>query len=208
MSVANTLDRVTDWVRERICSRFNLKVPPDSDTEADAANYVYQRVKPAAFTLYVPTKDKLPPGIVSPIPSVCVRFAEGSESMTAGEGSISLLLYFSTWSTGTHGKDIVLPNPENALEPKRWTGEEADAYFRKNGDGWRDAWNMVDVALREIESVSNIDGLLIDRAVPVKFGPLAEQEAIPDFYPQWFAWVSFSVRYPVVRNFRDVEKFL
>ena len=67
---------------------------------------------------------------------------------------------------------------------------------------------MVDIALREVESVTNIDGLVIDRSVPVKFGPFTEQESIPDFYPFWFAWVSFSVSYPITRNIRDIENLL
>ena len=56
--------------------------------------------------------------------------------------------------------------------------------------------------------MTNIDGLVIDRSVPVKFGPFTEQESIPDFYPFWFAWVSFSVSYPITRNIRDIENLL
>lgn len=66
---------------------------------------------------------------------------------------------------------------------QQWTGPEAEEYFDRNGDGWRDAWNFVDIALREIESRTNIAGYEIDRSTPVKFGPLTEQEAIPDFTP-------------------------
>ena len=67
---------------------------------------------------------------------------------------------------------------------------------------------MADIAIREIESVTHIDGLVIDRSVPVKFGPLTEQEAIPDYYPFWFAWVSFALQYPLSRNVEDLSKYL
>ena len=212
MTVVGMLDTLTDWVRENICTKILLKVLPDTETNATDAGYEYQRVNPAAFTLYVPAKDKLPPAILSPIPSVCVRLVDGTDDLTANQTSlkrsIGVQLYFSTWDPGTHGEDVVLPNSENALEPNRWTGPEADAYFRKHGEGWRDVWNVVDIALREIESRTNIGGLLIDHNVPIKYGPLDEQESIPDYYPFWFAWVSCSVACPVYRANEDIEKYL
>lgn len=208
MTVVCVLDTLTKWARENICPKIRLKVPPADEKAATDAGYEYQLTNPAAFTMYVPSKEKLPPAILSPIPSVCVQFIEGTDNLSDGKGSIGVQLSISTWDPGTHGEDILLPNPENPMEPKRWTGQEADAYFRRNGDGWRDVWNMVDIALREIESVTNIDGLVIDRSVPVKFGPFTEQESIPDFYPFWFAWVSFTVTYPITRVIRGVEEFL
>lgn len=62
-------------------------------------------------------------------------------------------------------------------------GPEAEEYFDRNGDGWRDAWNLVDIALREIESRTNIAGYEIDRSTPVKFGPLTEQGGDPGLLP-------------------------
>lgn len=208
MTVVRILDTLTDWARENICTKIMLKVPPDNEHEPDDAGYEYRRVNPAAFPMYVPTKEKLPPAIISPFPSVCVRFVEGADNLSDSKGSIGVQLCFSAWNPGTHGEDILLPGDDNALEPKQWTGPEADAYFQRSGEGWRDVWNMVDIALREIEIVTNIDGLVIDRSVPVKFGPLTEQEAIPDFYPFWFAWVSFTVTYPLTRPIQGVEEFL
>ena len=208
MTVVRIIDTITEWVRDTICPQIKLKVPPDSETDATDQGYEYQLVNPAAFSMYVPTKEKLPPDIPSPFPSVCVRFMEGADDLGRYEGNIGIQLCFSAWDPGTHSKDILIPNPDNGLEFRQWTGEEAEAYFKRNGDGWRDVWNMVDIALRELESVTNIGGLVIDRSTAVKFGPLTEQEAIADFYPFWFAWLSFSVQYPVTRNIRDVEEFL
>lgn len=208
MSVVAVLDSVTDWVRENICLEIKLKAPPNDEKSATDAGYQYQRITPAAFSLFVPTKEKLPPSILSPIPSVCIRLVEGADDLSSSKGSIGVHLCFSTWDTGTHGADLLLPNPKNALQVKQWTGEEADAYFQRHGAGWRDAWNFVDIALRKIESATEIKGYVIDRSTPIKFGPLTEQEAIPDYYPFWFAWVSFRVTYPLKRNIQDTNDFL
>lgn len=218
MTVVGILDTLTDWVRENICTKIRFKVPPDTPDGADDAGYEYKRTNPAAFTLYVPAKDKLPPSIISPVPSVCVRLSEGSDDLAGRQAtairSVDVELYFSTWSPGTYGEDIVLPNKDDALKPSKWSGEEANQYFRKNAEGWRDAWNAVDIALREIEQVISISGLQVDRSTPVRFGPVKEQDSIPSFYPFWFAWVSFSVTCPVVRNLYernpqdDIESFL
>jgi hypothetical protein len=208
MSVVNILDRLTKWAQISICNKIQLKVPPDDETSPTDEGYKYERMKPTAFTLYVPTKEKLPPEIISPFPSVCVRFMEGSDDITDKKGNIGIQLCFSAWNPGTHGKDVLIPSETDKLTLKRWTGEEAKQYFQRNSEGWRDVWSMVDIALREIESVTNIDGLVIDMSKPVKFGPLSEQDAIPDYYPFWFAWVSFYVTYPITRNIRDLENLL
>lgn len=202
MTVVGVLDTLTDWARENICTKIKLKVPPDSETEADDAGYEYRRVNPAAFTLYVPTKEKLSSPGLSPIPSVCVRFLEGQDDMGKGSGGITVQLCFSAWDPGTHGQDELFPNGDGTYR------EGKGGIFWRNGDGWRDAWNFVDIALREIESVTNIDGIVVDRSVPVKFGPMTEQESIPDFYPFWFAWVSFAVQYKITRNIREIENLL
>lgn len=208
MAVVTILDGVTAWVREEICSQIRLKVPPADEQAATDAGYEYQLVTPAAFSLFVPTKEKLPPSVISPIPSVCVRILEGADDLSASTGSIGVQLCFSTWDPGTHGADVLKPVPGDSLRMQQWTGPEAEEYFDRNGDGWRDAWNLVDIALREIESRAFIAGYEIDRSTPVKFGPLSEQEAIPDFYPLWFAWVSFSLTYPLRRNNPSIETLL
>lgn len=114
---------------------------------------------------------------------------------------------FSTWDVGLHGKDIFLRQDDGSFV-RYGDSEEGAAYFRRTGGGWRDAWNFVDIALRALESTTVLGDLEIDRGANVKYGPLSEQGNIPDFYPFWFAWVEFGVRYPIVRNVDDLEKYL
>lgn len=206
MSVVHVIDTVTAWSRANICEKIKLKQPPDDLDAPTDEGYEYTLVTPAAFPMYVPTSEKLPPNIHAPFPSLCARLVAGQDEQASGKGFVDIQLCFSTWDTGLHGEDILKPNGDGAYH--RWSGEEADAFFRRSGDGWRDAWNFVDIALRAIESVSYIGGFAVDKATPIKYGPLTEQDSIPDLYPTWFAWVSFRVIYPLARNNEELQDFL
>ena len=208
MSVVHIIDTVTEWVRENVCSEIQLKVPPADERAPTDAGYSYELATPAAFSMFVPAKDKLPPSILSPVPSVCVRFMEGAENLAGSSGSIGIQLCFSTWDPGIHGKDVFIPTDGKPGAFQRMSNEEAAEYFQRNGDGWRDAWNFVDIALRKLGNTLALNGIVIDRTTPIKFGPLTEQEAIIDYYPMWFAWVSFSVEYPLRRHVAELDKFL
>lgn len=208
MTTTLILDTVTDWARERICSQIKLKVPPEDDADPTGAGYEYKRVNPAAFAMYLPSREKLPPDGPAPVPSVCVQCTDGEDNLSSMQGVMRLQLSFSTWSPGTYGGDVALPNPEDYMSPKKMPEDEAKKYFERTAEGWRDAWNLVDIALREIESVTNIGGLVIDRQTPIRYGPFTEQKQIIDFYPFWYAWVSFTLQYPIQRNVRGVETLL
>ena len=208
MSVVNIIDRVTDWAQKSICDKIKLKMPPEDELAPADVDYDHNLVTPAAFAMYVPTKDKLPPNVLSPIPSLCVRCREGEESLVSNKGTINMEMCFAAYNPGVYGADILKPVEGEHLESRQWKGPEADDYFKRYGGGFRDAWNFVDIALREIERTTTIDGIEIERSIPIKYGPLSEQEAIPDFYPYWFAWVSFALTYPLVRNDENLQKLL
>lgn len=207
MSVVCVLDAITAWVQENICTEIQLKVPAE-DREPTDAGYDYQLATPAAFPLYVPAKDKLPPNVRSPFPSVCVRFIEGDEKLTENSGTMGVQLCFSVWNPGEHGEDIFRPVDGQPNARKRWTGPEAVAHFKRNGEGWRDAWNFVDIALRKLGNAIAVGDCELDRSTPIKYGPLTEQGEIVEAFPCWFAWVSFTVNYSLRRNVAEIENLL
>lgn len=208
MTVVEIIDKIVAWAKVEICEKVKLKVPPDDYEESNSAGYQYTLATPACFPLFLPSKEKLPPSIHSPFPSICVRILEGEDDLTNSTGNITIEFALSTWSTGTHGNDIYLPDEKNKGSMHRWTGAEADAYFNRAYEGWRDIWNFVDTVIRAVESTMAIDGIEVDRAAGVKFYPFKEQEAIPDFYPFWFAGVQFSVKRTIVRNIPELEDLL
>ena len=203
MSVVHVIDTLAEWARKNICESVNLKMPP-SNLDAIDEEYRYETVKPSVFPMYVPTSEKLPPSIHSPFPSLCVRFIKGADDIAGSKGHLDVQFCFSAWDPGTHGQDVFHPNGDMSYKKQGPVYTE----YERNGNGWRDVWNFVDTALRAVESVTNIGGYTIDRETPVEFGPLTEQESIPDFYPFWFAWLSFRVNYPLRRNIEEYQQYL
>ena len=199
--IVTVIDAVTAWAKKTICPEILLKVPPENDAAMDAG-YSYTLDHPEAIPMYKPTGDKLPIDIQYTTPSICVYFVKAGDSMAEGEGYVDLQLLFSVWDPGQHGEDVYLPNGDGSFRK----GSTPD--FQKGGSGWRDVWNFVDIARRALESTTSIDGLAIDKQVPIEYGPVTDQETIVDFYPYWYSVLSFRVTYPLMRNNEDLEQYL
>lgn len=203
MSVVHVIDTLAEWAKQNICERVTLKKPPEN-LEANDAGYSLDLVKPSVFPMYVPSSEKLPPQIISPFPSLCVRFLKGSDDFSGSKGHLDVQFVFSAWNPGQHSEEVFHANEDGSF--RRQDANHAE--YNRNGDGWRDVWNFVDTALRALESVTSIGGYTIDRGTPVEYGPVTEQEAIADFYPFWFAWVTFRVNYPLRRNIENLNQYL
>ena len=199
--IVSVIDTLTEWAKKNICSQIRLKVPPENDAAMDSG-YSYQLENPEAIPMYVPPSDKLPKGIRFVHPSLCVRFMKAGDSAATDKGYVDIQFLFSVWDPGDHGKDVYLPNGDGTYR------KQDDPNFEKGSSGWRDVWNFVDVARRSLESVTSIDGLAIDKGTDIEYGPITEQEAIVDFYPFWYSWLSFRVTYPLMRYNEDIEKYL
>jgi hypothetical protein len=203
------MDKITRWVQREICDQVKLKLPDDNHSDASYNDH-YTLVHPMAFPLYVPTKDRLQPRAVAPIPSVCIQMLSGSEAMINQKGTLKLRLCFAAWDPGEHAGDIFKPKkgkrPKNAYE--QLNGPEALEYYARRSEGWRDVWNFVDTALRVLENAEYLEGYRIIKEQGIEYGPVAEEDSIPDFYPYWFAWVSFSVQYGIIRKADLYQEYL
>ena len=205
MSIVTTIETIREWLENNVCNEVKLKLPDDNAVDA---SYPYQLVNPAAFSLFVPTSDRLPPRVAAPVPSVCVQLIEGVDDMTESARNIRIRLYFSAWDPGTHGPDYYKKNENGSGGYIQWYNDEARAYFRKSGDGWMDAWNFVDTAIRKLENAEYLNGLRIAKENGIKFGSMAEQESIPDYYPFWFAWIELTIEENLTRNPKEYNEFL
>lgn len=207
-TVVEIIDTITEWAKTEICSKIRLKMPPKDDKDSNTEGYEYIQIEPVCYPFFIPSKDKLPPSVLSPFPALCVGIIEGTDDLTANSGSLVIEFAFSTWSTGTHGKDILIPDKEKNLHFKEWNEEEAEQYFKPNLDGWRDCWNWVDIGLRAVGSSAAIKGIQIDRNTPVTYGAYTNQGEIADNNPFWFAWLRFAVKRPLIRNIKEYNDLL
>jgi len=191
MTITSTIDQVCAWLNENVCPKASLKKPPGDRMRTDDG-YAYERIHPHAFPLYLPTQEKLPPGVPCAFPSICVSLQEGRDG--AMNRQMTLSLSFGAWSPGIHPEDWIGP-----------TGAETEV-FRASTEGWRELWNFVDLTVTAIESATYIGD--VEVAEGVEFGPYVVEEAVADYCPMWFAWCRFSVRSTILRNNQEVLRFL
>ena len=139
MTLVNSIDKIVSWLTENVCSKITLKLPDDyrNDTGYDVV-----MVNPAAFPLYVPGKDRLPPNVAAPIPSVCVQLMEGSDELIQKKRQLQIRLCLACWNPGQHGGEIFNPR-ENAKATGGYsyyvnTGEAAKTYSTASS-----LWNTI-----------------------------------------------------------------
>ena len=210
MTIPQCIDRVTDWINESICPNIKLKLPDDVQ---NGKEYEVKAVNPTAFAMYQPGKDKLPPGVIAPFPSVVVQLLEGSDDMAAHNGRMKLQLSFTAWNPGNHAGELT-----RATKATTATGSEdldvqlggiaSEQSFTRNAEGWRDVWNFVDRALREIENAEYLNGLRVVKELPITYGQFNQEGQISDLYPYWGAWVIFTIERGLTRTGASYSEFL
>ena len=181
MAVIKQLDKIKNWLETEICSQFKFKQADDDNVDA---TYPYELVNPNVFILYVPPKELI--GEKNRVPSICLQFEEGNESLSATSGVLNLRLQFSIFNPGEHN-----------------FGE-----FKRDTEGWRDVWNFIDYIMERLRSTELIDGIRIIKENGIKYGPISDQGQIPNFYPYYFAWVSFSVEYGIPTSKAQIRNLL
>lgn len=208
MTLVKSIDKVVDWLRDEVCSKITLKLPDDYKNDD---SYDVEYVNPAAFPLYVPGKDRLPPSVPAPIPSVCVQLMEGSDDLLQKKRQLQIRLCLACWNPGEHGSEVRHPRPNpDALGGYSYycvTGEAAQTYAR-NMEGWRDSFNFADLVLRELEGAEYIEGLRLVKESGIKYGLFTEEGNIWDYYPYWHNWITFTLEAGVVVKTPDKYKDL
>lgn len=209
MTLVQSIDKVVAWLNENVCSQITLKLPDDYKNDK---SYDVEFVHPAAFPLYVPGKDRLPPSVPAPIPSVCVQLMEGSDDLLKKQRQLQIRLCLACWNPGEHGSEVLHARANaKALGGYSFysvTGEAAQTYAR-NMEGWRDSFNFADLVLRELEGTEYIAGHRLVKESGIKFGLFTEEGNIWDYYPYWHNWITFTLEAGVVvRTPKSYENLL
>lgn len=203
MTLVQTIDSVVAWLRESVCPQITLKLPDDYKNDGD---YGVEYVHPAAFPLFVPGKDRLPPDVPAPIPSICVQLMEGSDDMLKRRRQLQLRFCLACWNPGKHGGEMMIPraNPDalGGFSFVPASGDAAETYER-NMDGWRDSLNFLGLVLHEVEGAEYIGGHRLVKEAGIKYGPFTEDGNIWDYYPYWHNFVTFTLEAGVVAKTPD-----
>lgn len=198
MTLVKSIDAVVEWLRDNVCGQITLKLPDDSKNDA---GYGVEYVHPAAFPLYVPGKEKLPPSVPAPIPSVCVQLMEGSDDLLKKKRQLQIRLCLACWNPGEHGDEMLRPrDASEAVGGKSYhhTNKGAAQTYARNMEGWRDSFNFADLVLRELEGAEYIAGHRLMKETGIKFGLFTEDGNIWDYYPYWHNWITFTLEVGVV----------
>lgn len=198
MTIVGTIDNICEWLNQNVCPNVLLKKPPADVKKPTNEKYEYELINPYAFPLYMPTKDKLPPGVQVSIPSIAVQLEYGTDSTDNREMNISL--GFSAWNPGIHPDDWIIPEGTDTDQKEALTNE---------AEGWRDLYNFVDRTVTALEQTTYLgDNVEIVHSDGIEFGPYKEQDSIPNYYPYWFAYVNFKVRSSLLRNNQNYQNLL
>lgn len=204
MTNVKIIEDLTTWVQENICDKVKLKLPNDNSIGPEV-----EYTTPAAFALFVPAKDRLPPNVRAPIPSVCVQVMEAKDKMVDHRRTMKIRLCLACWNPGTQSGEIFVSHDNaDALLGKSFTKGATEPSYVRNLDGWRDLWNFIDVALREVENAEFFAGVRLVKEQDIEYGPFVEEGAIWDYYPYWNGWISFVVESGLVQNPKSYQDLL
>jgi len=190
MTLVKILDDLRKWCEDNICTKVSLKLPNDAKITHEV-----EYVHPAAFALFVPAKDRLPPNVQAPIPSVCVQMMDGNDKPNDHRRILNVRLCLACWNPGTQSGEVLTPAENHkALFAHLYTqGQTGIDTYSRNLDGWRDVWNFADIALREVEASDIIAGLRLLKEEGITYGPFTEEGVVWDYYPYWHSWISFKL---------------
>lgn len=165
-TVLNNLEVIADWLRKEICPNLAYKKPDD---EKNDSTYGYKTVHPDVHIMYIPTKDILPESKHA-APSILVQYDSNRTLSKESKGLINIRLGFSIWNPGLH-------TPEK---------------YERNADGFKDVLNFVQYVEDKLIKEELIGPIRIRLEDGIESGPLKDQGVIADFYPYWFAYLTFT----------------
>lgn len=200
MSVVDSLEAMASWLRDHACEGIELK-PMDPDAPEDEA-FDYRLVRPEVHTLMVPTHKHKPPGMIATVPAIVIQLLGCKDDGRAQLREMELRLSFTAFDPGIHSEDKIIPIDGEASDSGFGPVYRLDdgRTFSVNYDGWRDAFNFMDHAVRVIENAGAIGDFPLKPGAEIKLGNYEFQDSADELYPFWLCWCSLTVLEPIVRN--------
>ena len=215
MTVVQAVEEVMGWLREAVCPRVTLKVPPDPHAP-DGTPYEYRTAHPAVFGMYWPAgPENCPPGVEFTYPGILVSVTDGEDAVGGLESTFRVRLYLGAWNPGRHPQDtwvpdrptLVLPDGTETAEYGPYVRDESGEFFPVFDDGWKDVWGFVDAVREAIRTTRSVGHLEVDASQSVTFQPYKEADAVINTYPYWVASVDVTLRASASGD-PDLQKYL
>lgn len=175
MTAINDVHAVADWLEREVCPKIELKVPAKKE---QTDKYDYKLTHPSVsrmFSTVFSNKD-----YANTAPGILVQFMSGDDMPLKGSRDVRFRLILTVWSTGTHAGDYI-------------DKDDQTPSFESNDEGWNDAFNFMDLVLRELKNTEYIgDSLRVKTEDGFKFGPYKEGATVLEFYPYYVCEIEFS----------------
>ena len=178
----NNLEVIAEWLKDEVCPNLTYKKPDDNKNDG---SYNYSLVNPDVHIMYIPSKDILPENKYA-APSVLVQYDNEKLYPKRNQGLINIKLGFSIWNPGYH-------TPDN---------------YQRNTEGFRDVMNFCQYVEDKLINTELIGPLRICLEDGIESGPLKEQGIIADYYPYWFAYLTFTGEFSKLSVHKKYENLL
>lgn len=164
-TIINNLNTLADWLSDNVCANLEFKKPDDRQNDN---SYSYTLVHPDVHIMFLPTRDILTDSRYA-VPSILVQFESEHIYPKNSKGSINIRLGFSTWNPGQHTSDA----------------------YERNTDGYIDVINFAEYTRDALINEELIGSMRIKLEDGIECGPIKEKGTIVDYYPYWYAYLTF-----------------
>ena len=195
MTVVDSINAISHFLKKEVCDKVEFLLPPKD--RLDGKNYKPQYVHPSVYPLYVPKNNTMEPNALSVLPYISVQFMEGSDDIPASQTETKFMLEFAIWRPGDYEfiSNAKLLNVTTVADSTKMSFEaDMSNEFIRNHNGWMDVWNFVEVTKKTLlRKVVVADKMSLKLNEKVKYGVYSKDGAVFDFYPMWYAWMSFTM---------------
>jgi hypothetical protein len=136
---------------------------------------------------------------------------EGTDDLLTRRRSLNMRLCLHCWNPGVHGDELLHPSEKKdaiwGVKYNKNIKGEAQT-FARDMEGWRDAFNLLDLTLRELEGAEYLNGLRLVKESDIKYGLFEQDGDIASYYPYWHSWITFTLEAGVVLKKRPYEDML
>lgn len=208
MSIVNSLERAGAWLADEVCKGVELK--PMSPDAPQSQKFDYHLVRPSVHVVYMPSHTDKPPDMEATVPAIVIQLMESKDDLLNQTRQYNLRLSFTAWDPGLHGPDVINPVDGDDVPDGSVGSYELGppGTCRTNGDGWRDAFNFMDRALRIIENKERLGSLGLVKSEGISFGNFEWQNAPDELFPFWLCWARLSVEERLTRNRLEIDEML